>query len=856
MAWLRFILCLQLLGFGHRGVIDLAQGEVNPEAILDDPHGYVGLLRKELERINPLQEPEAWARRTLRYIQAWDNDGIDDAEISTVMETLAHIGQMNTKLQKEDITLEVERLSINIGSYSKEGALVSRQYEALLANPKIDRWPGIKARVMSDYAIHLSSIGEEPLAIQYNEKTLLYMEEHKIDNLPLLVDTKVQLMIFVDMQGLSTKVRDLQKEILGYCEKYKWRYFCFNQFYNYATNALNEEKQESLERALPYLAKAEKLAAALDGPYEMGLASYARLKVYKIQNKPFEAIAEGHKAIEFFKEINQNDFIVFTYERMAQIEFQQERFDVALSFAEQALDHLASKDYQSSRQSLYELLYRIYKAKRKEAKALQYHELFHELAIKQFDQREKAKYEQAAARLGLRVEEERNKVLGIQLEDQKRLIASLVAGTFLSLMALALGLSNLRKNRLITQAEQKLRGMMMQIRLGIVILDPDLRVQGAYSSFLHELFAKNESFRGVQFLSFLRESLAEADVLSSLEGKLRRSFWQPLKKWEELEAELPTQFTLVHKTGERRLLLTWQALVDSQQKVHQLLLILRDITEESRLREEVELQKEKLVALGTLTATVAHDIASPSQVIASSKNLIQDKIESLRNIFEPLLAHEGSKDAQDLWRLIEGELKNFLLVTQNIDVAIKRIIQIQSAIRNQTREDLSLEKFCLSDLLEESLTLTHSSTRALRIQILCPKDLQISAYRSQLGQVLTNLINNAGDAVEESPKERANKPYDIIIRGAEESGVLRIQVEDAGQGVQPSLQKKIFQPFFTAKGLGKGTGLGLSICTKIVQQHKGEISLKTSETLGGACFEIRLPIEQDQRGGERWPLSS
>jgi len=73
-----------------------------------------------------------------------------------------------------------------------------------------------------------------------------------------------------------------------------------------------------------------------------------------------------------------------------------------------------------------------------------------------------------------------------------------------------------------------------------------------------------------------------------------------------------------------------------------------------------------------------------------------------------------------------------------------------------------------------------------------------------------------------------------------------VRVEDSGPGIPESAQRRIFDPFFTTKGEGEGTGLGLSISQRIIELHEGHIRLGTGR-LGGACFEIVLPVHEDAR---------
>ena len=106
---------------------------------------------------------------------------------------------------------------------------------------------------------------------------------------------------------------------------------------------------------------------------------------------------------------------------------------------------------------------------------------------------------------------------------------------------------------------------------------------------------------------------------------------------------------------------------------------------------------------------------------------------------------------------------------------------------------------------------------------------------AQIGQVVLNLLGNACDAALTSFRS----PKWVRLKIAELSEEVEIAIEDSGDGVPLAVRGKIFQPFFTTKGVGKGTGLGLSISQRIVAQHGGRLFL--DETATQTRFVIRLP---------------
>jgi C4-dicarboxylate-specific signal transduction histidine kinase len=120
--------------------------------------------------------------------------------------------------------------------------------------------------------------------------------------------------------------------------------------------------------------------------------------------------------------------------------------------------------------------------------------------------------------------------------------------------------------------------------------------------------------------------------------------------------------------------------------------------------------------------------------------------------------------------------------------------------------------------------------------ILSPVDpeLKVSCRKVQLSQVIINLICNSVDAV----KDLSESWIKINVLPMTEK--VQIQVIDSGNGIEPSVLKKLFQPFHTTKEAGKGTGLGLSISKNIVESHQGELRYQLNN--GNTSFVMELPL--------------
>ena len=112
---------------------------------------------------------------------------------------------------------------------------------------------------------------------------------------------------------------------------------------------------------------------------------------------------------------------------------------------------------------------------------------------------------------------------------------------------------------------------------------------------------------------------------------------------------------------------------------------------------------------------------------------------------------------------------------------------------------------------------------------------QVFADRTQLQQVILNVIRNAIDAMNAGPTSVKNLGLTTTQDG---SSAVSLSVQDSGPGIEPGDEARIFDPFFTTKS--SGMGLGLSICRMIIEGHGGELRLTRTGSMGSA-FEISLP---------------
>lgn len=253
---------------------------------------------------------------------------------------------------------------------------------------------------------------------------------------------------------------------------------------------------------------------------------------------------------------------------------------------------------------------------------------------------------------------------------------------------------------------------------------------------------------------------------------------------------------------------------------------LKDSNEELRKSQQLQLDQtvklihtSRLAALGEMAAGIAHEVNNPLAIISASLQQLERKVTPLPEEKEISLKLTGRAQAsiERITRIIGG----LRLFSQQSDANPKQQVKLQLIIDDTLN-------FC-GEMLK---------ARYVKLHLGEIPDVMVECNPVQISQVLINLIKNAEDALtdEKNDDERWVK----ITCHAEPSRVY-IYVSNGGVKIPREIQDKLFQPFFTTKGVGKGTGLGLSISQGIMKEHSGDLIFKEDEYR--TTFAMQLPIK-------------
>ena len=293
-----------------------------------------------------------------------------------------------------------------------------------------------------------------------------------------------------------------------------------------------------------------------------------------------------------------------------------------------------------------------------------------------------------------------------------------------------------------------------------------------------------------------------------------RGFLRAVAAGEPLHSEV----TELRKDGSALELEVHGIPMQYQGKPH-VLTIARDITEKKRAAAELtrqresSYQREKLAALGSLLAGVAHELNNPLSVVVARAVMLEEQ------------GYPASQAAA--------------LKIRTAAERCARIVRTFLAMARQQPPERG--PVAINDVVTAALDMTVYTVRTSGIEValdLAKGIPPILADADQLHQVLLNLIVNAQQLLQDRPGPRRIR---VASRYDPDTRVIHIAVADNGPGIPEHLRARVFEPYFTTKPTGQGTGMGLAVSHGIVEAHGGTLRLDCPE-MGGAVFTITLPV--------------
>ena len=261
-------------------------------------------------------------------------------------------------------------------------------------------------------------------------------------------------------------------------------------------------------------------------------------------------------------------------------------------------------------------------------------------------------------------------------------------------------------------------------------------------------------------------------------------------------------------------------ILDEQGDIKEWFGMASDVTEQKRAMELL-IRNEKLAATGRLAASIAHEVNNP--------------LESVTNL---LYLARTTDDLRDIREFLEAA-----------DQELARAVTITTQTLRFYKQTTAPKPVTASELIHSLLLLHRGRLAAAKVCVeeSLRANYAVSCYESEIRQVLSNLISNATDAMRPQGGRLLVRSRDGRRWKTGERGLV-ITVADTGSGMSAQTQEKLYEAFYTTKGM-EGTGLGLWVSREIVTRYRGELRLRSSQTPGksGTVFSLFLPYNAVQQ---------
>jgi PAS domain S-box-containing protein len=264
-------------------------------------------------------------------------------------------------------------------------------------------------------------------------------------------------------------------------------------------------------------------------------------------------------------------------------------------------------------------------------------------------------------------------------------------------------------------------------------------------------------------------------------------------------------------------------------------LISRDVTKRREMAARM-MQMDRMIAVGTLAAGVAHEINNPLTYVVTNTDFSLKVLSDLRGQIDEL----GVDDER-----LDGIVDKLDLIEESLEDSMHGGNRVKSIVRDlQTfsrRDETSTHRVDVNEVVSNAVKMGwHKIKSRARLVQNLSASATLNVDSSRLGQVVLNLLVNAAQAI---PEGSANANT-IWLKTLERDGTVVIEVKDTGSGISDEDMDRIFDPFFTTKPVGEGTGLGLSICKNLIEEMGGSLHIE-SEVGEGTRVEVTLPKSSD-----------
>lgn len=405
-----------------------------------------------------------------------------------------------------------------------------------------------------------------------------------------------------------------------------------------------------------------------------------------------------------------------------------------------------------------------------------------------------------------------------------------------------------KKNAQLEQSHQFIESVLSAMTDVLVVCDEAGRIEQANAALCRLVGQSEAQLRGQPLRALLADEASRQRHDQALQASRQEQEVQEveLQLRDAQQQGVPVDARCTPRTGPHGRRVGW---VWVGRPMAELKRAYRDLQQAHAALQTTQQQlihSEKMASLGQLVAGVAHELNNPISFVLGNVHAMQRYCQRLQTYIEALenerlpngpeltalrsqlrIAHVLA----DLPSLIDGTLEG---ATRTADI-------VHGLKQFSARDCEARSPVDLNTVVERALRWMHKALPAhVQVHWQAQQPAQVLGSDGQLQQVVMNLLQNAFDALANTPESAG----EVRIAIEQEDPYLCLRVRDNGPGIATEHLGRLFDPFFTTKPVGKGTGLGLSISYGIVEQHGGQLSARKLEPRG-AEFVLKLPVARD-----------
>lgn len=374
-------------------------------------------------------------------------------------------------------------------------------------------------------------------------------------------------------------------------------------------------------------------------------------------------------------------------------------------------------------------------------------------------------------------------------------------------------LSNWIKRKISPQRLIDMERMVDTIPISLVAFDRNFKLLAGNATFYDLFRQRRDELVGKSLWELLSLELVDKKRIVKKLVKVIQTA-EPIEI-EKIDCRLPSGRKIVNI----------RAIKMSRRRDDNAILLIDDITEKVRFAEELR-QVQKMSALGHFVAEAAHEINNPLNIVTGNAQYLLEKFQKLKfKNFSP-------KDFKDLIETLNVIYKHSMRcgqITRNLLMFGRK-----ETGPHKVPTDINQRLEGILSIFGRQLELSQINVEKKMFKLPL-----VLADSFQIDQVFMNIIINAAQAMLKGGK------LTIATFKADQRRI-EIKITDTGVGIPKENINRVFEPFFTTRGVGEGTGLGLSVVYSIIKNHRGDIRIE-SQPGQGTTVTISLPIAGNQR---------